>query len=77
VVIILLYRELDLRTRICVTKTQNGAFDISRLKLLDQLLAVLTKATEEISDDFARFGSLAIQVGESGLDATSKVAILV
>lgn len=70
VVIILLHRELNLSTGVCVAKTQDGTIDISRLELLDQLLTVLAETAQEIRDHFARFGSLAIEVGESSLDAS-------
>jgi hypothetical protein len=74
VVVVLLDGELDLGTGVRVSKTQNRTVDVSGLELLDQLLAVLTKATEQICDNFAGFRRLAVQVGESSLNASGQVA---
>lgn len=74
-VVILLHRELDFGPRVGVSKTKDRPVDISRLKLLDQLLAVLTQAPKEIGHDFASFAGLARQAGESRLDASSQVLL--
>lgn len=75
VVVLLVDAELDLRTRVCVTKTENGAVNVAGLELLDELAGVLAETTEEVSDDFRGLGGLAGEVGEGGLDASSQVAL--
>jgi len=67
--------ELDLAARVGVSKTKNGAVDIAGLELLDELAAVLAKTAKQVRDDFGGDGSLAREVGESGLDATRQVAL--
>jgi hypothetical protein len=58
-----------------VTETEDGAVDIAGLELLDELARVLAETTQEVSDDLGGLGSLAGEVGEGGLDATSQVAL--
>jgi hypothetical protein len=75
VVVVLLHRELDLGPRVGVSKTEDRAVDISGLKLLDQLLAVLTQTPKEIRHNFASFAGFTRQTRESRLDASSQVLL--
>jgi hypothetical protein len=49
-IVLLVDAELHFSSRVCVSKTQDGAVDVAGLKLLDQLAAVLAEPTEEIRD---------------------------
>jgi hypothetical protein len=51
VVVLLVDAELDFSSGVRVAKTQNGAVNVARLKLLDELAAVLAESTEEIRHD--------------------------
>ena len=73
-VVLLVHAELDLGTRVCVTKTEDGAVDIAGLELLDELARVLAETTKQVGDNFGCLGSLAGEVGKSSLDATGQVA---
>jgi hypothetical protein len=72
VVVVLLDRELDLGTRVGVTQTKLRAAQITRLKRLQQLVAVQPQATEQILHNLVRF---AVDARESGLDGTSQVLV--
>lgn len=73
-VVLLVHAELDLSTGVCVTETEDGAVDIAGLELLDELARVLTKTTEEVRDNLRSLRSLAGEVGESRLNASSQIA---
>lgn len=75
VVVLLVHAELDLSTGVCVTQTKDGSIDIAGLEFLDKLARVLAETTEEVSDDFGSLSSFTGKIGESGLDASSQVAV--
>ena len=56
-------------------KTQDTPVDVARLKLLDELAAVLAETTEQVRDDLRSVWRLAGQVGKSALDATRQVPL--
>lgn len=67
--------ELDLSSGVGVSQTEDGTVNVTRLKLLDQLAAVLAQATEQIRDDFRGVAGFAGEVGEGRLDATRQVPL--
>lgn len=75
VVVVLLDAELDLGTRVGVTKTKLGTVDIAGLELLEELLGVKSQTTEEVGADFGSLRGLALERGESSLDASSKTSV--
>jgi hypothetical protein len=76
VVVVLVDVELDLATRVGVTKTELGAGNISLLQALQQLLGVRSDATEEVGGNVAGVGSLSVNTGEGSLDGTTQVLVL-
>lgn len=75
-VVVLVDVELDLATRVGVTKTELGAGNISLLQALQQLLGVRSDATEKVGGDVAGVGSLSVNTGEGSLDGTTQVLVL-
>jgi hypothetical protein len=75
VVVLLLNAELDLGATVGVAQTQDRAVDVAGLELLDELVRVLAKAAQQVRNDLARVAGLTCEVGEGGLDASSKVPL--
>lgn len=67
--------ELDLGTRVRVTKTQLRLLLIALLEALEQLVGVKANASEEVGGNIAGVASLALNTGENGLDATGQVLV--
>jgi hypothetical protein len=72
VVVVLLNGELDLSTGVGVSQTQLSTTQITRLQLLQKLVSVKTKSTDQVLDDLI---GLAINTGESGLDGRGQVLV--
>jgi hypothetical protein len=75
VVVVTLDRELHLGTGVGVTKTELGGVHITLTQLLQQLASVKTNTTEKILNNLAGVTGLAVDVGESGLDASCQTLI--
>jgi hypothetical protein len=73
-VVVLLNRELDLRTRVRMAKTQNRSINVSGLELFDQFLTVLSETSKKVCNDFTGLAGLALEIGECGLDAACKIS---
>ena len=72
VVVITLHGELDLGTRIGVTKTKLGSGHVSLTKLLQQLCGMQSKPTEHILNDLTGVTSFAFDERECRLNTSSK-----
>jgi hypothetical protein len=75
VVVVTLDGKLHLGTGVGVTKTELGGVHITLAQLLQQLAGVETNTTKKILNDLAGVTGLAVDVGESGLNASCKTLI--
>ena len=75
VVVVTLHGELDLGTRIGVTKTKLGSGHVSLTKLLQLFCGVQSKSTEHVLDDLTGVTSFAFDERECRLDTSSKSLI--
>lgn len=75
VVVVTLHGELDLGTRVSVTKTKLGSVHVSLTKLLQHFRGMQSKPTKHVLDNLAGVTSLAFNESECGLDTSSKSLI--
>lgn len=72
VVVVTLHRELDLGTRVSVTKTQLGSAHITLTELLQQLVGMETDPTEQILNDFTSVAGLTIHEVKGGFNTAGQ-----
>ncbi len=75
VVVVLGDAELDLGTRVGVTHTETGLFDIASLEVAQELVGVQADAANNVRDNLRGIGGLALQTREFALDGTSQVLL--
>lgn len=76
VIVVLLNAKLHLGARVGVSQTKLSAVNIALLELLEKLGSVQAEAAQQIGDNLADFGSLALDVGKVRLDASGQVLLL-
>lgn len=74
-IVVTLHRELNLGTRISVTKTKLGSGHVSLAKLLQQLSGMQSKPTKHVLNSLAGVSSFAFHKRKSRLDTPSKSLI--
>ena len=72
VVVVTLHGELDLGTRIGVTKTKLGSGHVSLAQLLQQLRGMQSQPTKHVLDNFAGVSRFAFNKREGRFDTSSK-----
>lgn len=75
VVVVLLDGELDLSTRVGVTKTELRRRNIAFTETLEELSSVETETTEHVRDNLAGVAGFALEAGVGSLDAGGQVLV--